>query len=312
MAIVLDKLKNILCFIFLLSIKTIGLVPFIIRSWIGWIIGFIWGLLPLRDQKLTRLQGRLFLKEHRKLFVPLVFGSVGRTILETLNLRPILKNHQKYIVCENWRAAEDAIKEGKGIIAFSSHTGNWDLLAAYCVARGVNLTAIGREARNPFGQVLLEALREINGVRSMWRSKRALVKEIMSLLKNNGIVAALIDQDTRVAGIFTNFFGYPAHTPHTFASLAIKLEAPIFAGFVGRTNWGSHYKVNLTRLDPSDGVAGIIKQYNQLLEQHIRNFPTQWVWFHKRWRTKVDGYRMSSSEYREWLEENLSLSINNN
>ncbi|MCB0320802.1 MAG: lysophospholipid acyltransferase family protein, partial [Bdellovibrionales bacterium] len=193
-------------------------------------------------------------------------------------------------------------------IALTAHTGNWELMAAYFASLGIRVVTIGRVTRNRFAHRLVSTLREHYGVHTVWRSGLQGHREIVKILKSGGTIAALIDQDTHVSSVNSTFFGNFARTPSSLIELGLRHNA----SFVTAFNFRQPNNTFLVRVEElhERTVEGLVNSYNSRLEEYIRQFPGQWVWFHKRWRSLPSGERLSSSAYEEWLQqatESLSL-----
>ncbi len=286
--------------------STIALLPFWLRSIVGWLVGYIAGLLPLRERTFAWLQLKVFLPEvSARRVTPLVFANAGQTLLESLNIRPILECNPKRVTCDSWDKVQEWISSPRPIVALTAHTGNWDLLAAWVIAQGVPLTTIGREARSPSAQAVLRAIREGYGIETIWRSDRSGLKRLIACLQQRRVVAALIDQDTRVESISVPFFGSPAKTPVSLIKLGQKMNARFVTAFLFRTGW-QRFSVFVEEIPDFDNEQEVLAAYNQRLEEHIRRYPSQWVWFHKRWRSPAGEETLSSRAYERMLRERIS------
>lgn len=289
-------------------VRIVGALPFSVRSAIGGALGYVVGLLPFREKKIAALQLQAFLPdENSSSLVPKIFAHVGRSILESFNLTPLTKDPEKHISCENWRDVERWTKEDRPIVALTAHTGNWDLLAAYVIARGLKVSTIGREARNPDLQVALRAMRDAYGIETIWRSDKSGVKRIVGCFKERRVMAALIDQDTRVDSCFVPFFGTPAKTPSALIELGKRYNARFVTAFIVRTK-GTNFQIEVRELDSALTTEALLTEYNRRLEEVLRRHPDQWVWFHKRWRSHPSKGTLSSKEYMAWLSEKISSS----
>jgi KDO2-lipid IV(A) lauroyltransferase len=289
----------------LLAVSAISKLPFSVRSAMGWSIGYLVGLLPLRERTITQLQLSAFLPSvNARRVTPRVFANAGCTLFESLNLAPILKAQASRIRCDAWNTIETWLQSERPIVALTAHTGNWDLLAAYMIARGIPLTTIGKEARNPIAQRLLRSLRQAYGIETIWRSDRSGVKRLLQCLKERRTIAALIDQDTRVESVMIPFFGTPTKTPSSLVALGRKANARFVSAFLVRTGF-LRYQVFVEELPSSLDDTQLLAEYHRHLEGLIRQFPAQWVWFHKRWRTQTDGTTLSTREYLAALSERI-------
>lgn len=289
------------------SIRAIGSLPFALRSAIGASLGYLVGLFPFREAVIARLHLSLFIsKETSKKLVPHVFANLGRSILESFNLTPRTQSPFRHVACPNWSRIESFTQEDRPVIALTAHTGNWDLLAAYAIARGVPISTVGKEARNPHLQATLRSLRDAYGIETIWRSDRSGVKRIVSCFKEKRVLAALIDQDTRVDSSYIPFFGIPAKTPSALIDLGKRFNARFVSAFMVRTK-GSRFEIVAEEIPDGLSSDEILAEYNRRLEHVIRAHPTQWVWFHKRWRSRSDGTTLSTREYIAWLESQCAV-----
>lgn len=302
-------------------IRLVGCLPISIRSAFGGAVGNLAGRLPLREATIASLQLQAFLPGvPAAKILPRIFSNVGRSMLESLNLAPLLRQPFRHVSCPQWDTIIAWTKDERPIIALTAHTGNWDLLAAYAIARGVPISTVGKEAKNPNLQVALRSMREAYGIDTIWRSDRSGVKRIVSCFKERRVIAALIDQDTRVDSVFVPFFGTPVKTPSTLIDLGKRFNARFVTAFIVRTG-GTNFEIHASELDGTQSTEGILAQYHQGLEKIIRSHPEQWVWFHKRWRSQPAqsitskespaekqslGTTLSSREYIKMLSSKIS------
>lgn len=285
-----------------------GSIPFLARSAIGWVLGYCFGLLHTRERRIAQLQLQVFLQQRQTTrLTKRAFANAGRTLLESMNLSPALMNSRYTITPHGWNTIAPLISSPRPVVALTAHTGNWDLLGAYVVAQGVQVTTIGREARNRFAQSLLAAIRAQYGIHTIWRSDKAAIKRLTTELKHGNTIAALIDQDTRVKSIFSPFFGRPAKTPSSLIALGKRYDAHFVSAFIFRTGLRT-FSLYIEPFAEGSSEEEILKLYNARLEQYIRLYPDQWVWFHKRWRTLENGDTLSSSQYLSFLEKQLTQS----
>ena len=293
----------------LVAVKALAYIPFRLRSALGWSLGYLFGVIPSREHRLAKLQIRLFIPKKSAFWLtPRVFANAGQTLLESISLAPILKNADCRIRCDSWDLVEQWEKDARPIIALTAHTGNWDLLAAYVISRGIHVSTIGREARNQAAQTALSFIREGYGIETIWRSDRAGLKRLFTCLKERRVVAALIDQDTQVESISIPFFGAPAKTPVSLITLGEKMNARFVTAFIFREGWG-RFRVFIDEIPDLTSPESILCAYNSRLEELIRQYPAQWVWFHKRWRTTPTGKTLSSREYIAELQRRISSSL---
>ncbi|MFL5310129.1 MAG: lysophospholipid acyltransferase family protein [Myxococcales bacterium] len=188
--------------------------------------------------------------------------------------------------------------EGRGVVAFSCHLDNWELLARSVASAGLPVAAVAREAQDPRLTALLERSRASTGIVSLWRNDPAPARAFIRHLRAGGVVAALIDQDTDVAGHFVPFFGRETFTPRAPADLALRLGAAAVFARIRRVAPGMH-RIRISRLAlPSTGdreadSRALTAAATEAIEEEVRALPDQWVWMHRRWRTRPGHNRLN-------------------
>jgi KDO2-lipid IV(A) lauroyltransferase len=106
-------------------------------------------------------------------------------------------------------------------------------------------------------------------------------------IKNNGILGFLIDQDTDVQGDFVTFFSKKAHTPVAPAQFALRTGTPVVTGTIKRC-LNNYHKITIESLltEKKETVLSLTQKMTKMLENRIKKQYSQWVWFHRRWKTK--------------------------
>jgi KDO2-lipid IV(A) lauroyltransferase len=190
-----------------------------------------------------------------------------------------------------WEQLEDARSLGKGVILVTGHYGNWEIAAATVASRGVPIGAIVRRQGNRLVDERLQHLRRKLGVETIYQGQAP--SRVPRLLRSNGVVGIVGDQDARRSGIFVPFFGRPASTHRGPALFALRLGAPVFS-CIARRLPGSEvrYEVRGERVEfePTGeldrDVNALTAELARRLEKEIRMAPEQYFWFHKRWKTQ--------------------------
>ncbi|MGM0441601.1 MAG: lysophospholipid acyltransferase family protein [Elusimicrobiota bacterium] len=192
----------------------------------------------------------------------------------------------KRIEIKNEKYLREAIQKGKGVLYVTAHTGNWELMAAYLTMKGYPLNVIAREIYDKRLNSLLVNLRKKRGVKTIYRTGRGNTRRMLSALKRGEILGVLIDQDTKVGGVFVNFFGRLAHTPTAVSQFARSGNTVVIPGFIYRKEDYSHtIKLQPPRKAGKD-VKKETQEFTKIIEDFIRRHPTQWVWMHPRWKTR--------------------------
>jgi KDO2-lipid IV(A) lauroyltransferase len=194
-------------------------------------------------------------------------------------------------VPKGWDELEGALAEGNGCILVTGHYGNWEIAAATVASRGVPIAAIVRRQGNRLVDERLDQLRRRLGVETIYQGEAP--SRVPRVLRGNGVVGIVGDQDARRAGIFVPFFGRPASTHRGPALFALRLGAPVFACVARRLpEAGVRYEVAGERVpvprtgDLEADVRALTALLAARLEAQVRRAPEQYFWFHRRWKTQ--------------------------
>ncbi len=189
---------------------------------------------------------------------------------------------------------EAARAGGKGVLILIAHIGNYALLALQ-VSRliGYPLSIIAKPLRNgTLNDLWWEMQRKagVNGIPSH-NAYRASVRA----LRDNGLVGFMLDQNRPAGqGVFVDFFGKAAATTPGLAVMSAQTGAPVVPVFIHRTPEGRHVvEVRPPIAPPSDRQAETIRDFTarctKIIEDEIRLHPEQWLWWHKRWKSRPAG-----------------------
>jgi KDO2-lipid IV(A) lauroyltransferase len=192
-----------------------------------------------------------------------------------------------------------AFATGDGLLMITCHFGNWEILGAWLAQHGYRMSVVGTSLFDPRLDRILVETRNSAGYTNIARGKGT--REIIRTLKKGEAVGMLIDQDTKADGVFVDFFGRPAYTPTGPAVLARRLDLPIIPIF-------AYLKADFTyqveclpplELARTDDEAHDIRVNTQkcsdAYEAMIRRFPEQWVWMHKRWKTRPEQFAQAQT-----------------
>jgi KDO2-lipid IV(A) lauroyltransferase len=178
-------------------------------------------------------------------------------------------------------------EQGQGIMFVTGHCGNWELLAAAANCSGLRITVAVRGLDEPPLQGLITGLRTRFGTRMVERGEPRAARELLRGLRD-GALGMLIDQDTRVEGVWVPFFGRPAHTPVGAARLALRRNTVVVPAFIERREDGSHRAwFDAPLAIPKDEMEATAVM-TRAIEEQVRRRPEQWVWMHRRWRTQPE------------------------
>jgi KDO2-lipid IV(A) lauroyltransferase len=181
-----------------------------------------------------------------------------------------------------------ALAQANGLVLASGHIGNHEIGAAALSARGIPLDLVVQRQGNPlFDQALNDARRRLGlGIIDRFQATRLAIKA----LRSGRAVAFASDQNAGKAGIFVPFFGHLASTHRGAALFAIKTDTPLFLGTSLRRENG--YEVLLERVDVDrsgdldQAIYRLTAAFTQRLEAVVRRAPEQYLWLHRRWKTR--------------------------
>jgi Kdo2-lipid IVA lauroyltransferase/acyltransferase len=223
--------------------------------------------------------------------------SLGRTIVEFANFQP--KSAEDSISTirfdfetDEFEAYKAAKAAGRGVLMPTAHIGNWEVLLSGFALQYEPIYFTARELDNPFIDKMFSDIRAKFGNRQFYKSDSA--KEVLKALRAGESVGVLPDVNTDLKeGVFVPFFGVPACTTSGVARLAIHTNALIFPMFGIWEETESKYVVyNGTPIEPSntgDRDADVLETtaaFTYEIEKIIRRFPEQWLWIHRRWKTR--------------------------
>lgn len=220
-----------------------------------------------------------------------VFANLGKNLTEFINFPKINKsNIDTLIEDKGLHKIDKALARGKGVIILASHFGNWELLAAYLTTKGYSGTVIAKRIYFDKYDRLLNELRASKNVDIIYRDESP--KKVLKVLKQGGMIGVLADQDVdSVEGVFVDFFGKLAYTPTAPVTLALATGAAILPCFLIREGNRRRFVVEepvglqITGNKERDILVNTEK-WSRVLESYIREYPCQWVWMHRRWKTR--------------------------
>ena len=219
-----------------------------------------------------------------------VFRSIARLILVFARFpRLNRENISQWIRYEGLEHFQAAKQRGRGVLFATAHLGNWELSAFAHGLLTEPMNVIVRPLDNPRIDRLVEKRRALSGNRLA--EKKDAARTILRALHDNQAVGILIDQNTSPEeGVFVDFFGVPACAGTAFAKLAAHSGATVIPGFA---LWEETERRYVLRFYPPLEISGDAladtRRLQQQLETIIRQYPDQWLWIHRRWKTRPPG-----------------------
>jgi len=224
------------------------------------------------------------------------FASLGRQLAEVCHFPKYTpENIEQVVVFEGFEHLEEARVRGKGVLLFTGHFGGWELSSFAISMRGHWMHVVMRGMDNMYLDRLVRGLRTMHGNQVV--DKDDFVRGLLSAMKQGEVVGMLIDTNmTPPAGIFVDFFGIPACTASGLARIALRTDASVIPVF---TIWDRSLGKYRLRFDPavelarSNDLEADIKTNTQkltsIIENYVRKYPEQWLWVHRRWKTRPPG-----------------------
>ncbi|MBN1352941.1 lysophospholipid acyltransferase family protein [candidate division KSB1 bacterium] len=220
-----------------------------------------------------------------------VFRDLGRNAVDMFRLKQVVgKDPDRYVTCHGWENLDNALAKGKGVVVITGHLGCWELMAGYVSSKGYAVSVVGTPLYDPRLDKMLVDNRTSVGLKNIIRSTGA--REILRTLRNGEIVGILIDQDTRVDGVFVDFLGKPAFTPVGPVVLALKTGAAIVPMAIHIDERNRHIiemepEIDLQTTDDKENDRLLITlKCSKAIEKLLLKNVTQWVWMHERWKTQ--------------------------
>lgn len=193
----------------------------------------------------------------------------------------------RHVEVELAEEIQDLRAQGRDLMFVTGHCGNWELLAAAANCSGLRITVAVRGLDDAPLQELVAGLRRRFGTRTVARGEPGAARELLRGLRE-GALGMLIDQDTKVEGVWVPFFGRPAYTPVGAARLALRRNAAVVPAFIERLADGSHRASFGAPLEIPDDEVAATAVMTRAIEERVRRHPEQWVWMHRRWRRQPE------------------------
>ena len=215
-----------------------------------------------------------------------VFSHFGKARPESL---------QALIECEGLEHLAAAEKSGRGVILFTGHIGAWELSSFGLSLFGHPLSFLVRRIDNSRIEGLIDRSRTRQGNRTI--DKRSAAREMLQLLQAGETLGILVDLNTLDReGIFVDFFGRPASTTFVLAKLALRTGALVLPVFAPWDEKRQRFILKIDKPldftstgDEQEDVRRFTQLFTGVVEKYVRLYPDQWLWIHRRWKTRPPG-----------------------
>jgi len=198
----------------------------------------------------------------------------------------------RYEGLDNYLAAR---ARGNGVLVLTGHLGAWELSSYYHSLAGYPMGMVIRRLDNPLVDRMVNAIRCHHGNRVLHKDDFA--RGLIGAMRSGETVGILMDTNmTPPQGVFVPFFGVPACTASGLARVALKTGAAVVPGFLlwkeSEQRYVLHFLPEVTLVSTGDSEVDAIENTTRLtavLEEVIRRHPDQWLWMHRRWKTRPAG-----------------------
>jgi len=225
-----------------------------------------------------------------------VFTSLGRQLGDFCHFPHYNReNISQLAVYDGFEHFERAHARGKGVLFLTAHFGGWEVSSFMHALHGHPLHILVRPLDNPYLDRLVTRYRTMSGNRTI--PKQDFARAMLAALRASDTVGILMDQNmTPEQGVFVDFFGILACTSTLMARMALRTGAAVVPGFC---LWDAALRRYRVRFEPAmetihtgNEEADIVANtaaYTKVVEDYARRYPEQWLWVHRRWKTRPPG-----------------------
>ena len=223
------------------------------------------------------------------------FQRFGRMLADFARFPKLNRaNIERLIVYDGFENYARARAQGKGVLFLTAHFGNWELSSFAHGMYGYPLNFAVRQLDNPLLDRLINHYRCLSGGKTI--EKNDFARQALRALKQGEALGILMDTNMLTSeGVFVDFFGRPASTTTGPARIARKTGVPLVLGLVIWDSRLGKYRLRfdpvewIKRDDPEDEIVANTANFTRLIEEYVRRYPDQWLWVHRRWKTRPPG-----------------------
>jgi KDO2-lipid IV(A) lauroyltransferase len=225
-----------------------------------------------------------------------VFRHLGWQLVEFCRMpRYTAENTRDWIRTEGLEHYLAAQQRCKGVLIVTGHLGAWELSSFYHSLMGYPMGMVIRRLDNRYLDQYVNGIRSLHGNRVFHKDDFA--RRLLTSMRAGETVGILMDTNmTPPQGIFVDFFGHAACTASGLARVALKTGAAVLPGFMlwepAERRYVLHFGPELVFDQTDNAEADILaatQQCTEAIEAWIRRYPDQWLWIHRRWKTRPDG-----------------------
>jgi KDO2-lipid IV(A) lauroyltransferase len=185
--------------------------------------------------------------------------------------------------------------KGRGVLVLTGHLGAWELSSFYHSLMGYPMSLVIRRLDNPLVDGFVNGIRSMHGNRVIHKDDFA--RGLLTAMHRGETVGILMDTNmTPPQGVFVPYFGVEACTATAMARVALKTNAAVLPGFLvweaaeGRYVLRFGQELELVRTgDAETDIVANTALFTATIEAYVRRYPEQWLWVHRRWKTRPEG-----------------------
>jgi len=224
------------------------------------------------------------------------YRNLGWLLAEFCQMRKYTpENTSGFLRYDGLRHYLNARETGQGVLVLTGHLGAWELSSFYHSLMGYPMSMVIRRLDNELVDRLVNGVRCLHGNKVVHKDDFA--RGLISAMRNGETVGILMDTNmTPPQGLFVDFFGRQACTASGMARVALKTGAVVLPGFLlwedATKSYVLHFGAPLELIRSGDNEADIAANtalFTKVLEDYIHRYPGQWLWLHRRWKTRPEG-----------------------
>lgn len=269
-----------------------------------------------REQALTNLErvyGNEKTPEEREAMAQCVFSEMIRSFFDYVAFSKLTdkKRFFSLVEVEGEEHLRSAYEKGKGVICLIPHLSSWEFAAITPPMLGYETSAASKAMKMKMLEKRMVRFRQRRGMKNITRE--GSYEKLINVLGKGECLIMMIDQDTKVKGVFVDFMGIPAYTPLGVSRLALETGALVVPMVMTRKEDGNYRFIIYPELpvvktgDMEMDLYENTRRQTKVMEEMVRTYPTQWVWMHSRWQRTPEAIEA----YRKWKEEQMQHKIAN-
>jgi len=283
-----------MAYILKLLCRLFGILPLPVALALGRGMGWVFGSVVRHHRRDAVEALKRSLPEisdwERRQILKRMYSNLGMNVAEELRLVSLSNAYlEEHIQWEDIRPIQTVLAARKGMLVLTGHMGNWDLLCSIAPKFNYPTTIITKTIRNNAINTVWMEIRNRFGLKFV--PAHNSYRQCLSALRENEIVGFAIDQNMiDTEGVFVDFFGKQACTTPGLAYMSAQSGAAVVPVFMIRLEQGRHLVKVLPAIPPPpdrkpETIREFTQIYTKVMEDIIRQYPDQWIWVHRRWKT---------------------------